>query len=544
MTMNRISAAINSSLFPVLYEQAFRSTVQNQDLSPRMPGTFYGSAEAQNFGIPQIIYMENALPVSKGVMSVSYAVQAAGPGGVSNFDQGILLRDSAENHRLFAPCGGANYVYDPANQTWASKSPFTFTYDLITRAYVNGRSFVFYEKTKLVEYNASTSTLTDLTTSIVFPSGYDITKIRGIGACAGYLLLFTDIEILWGSPLSILDFASIDTGAGSQTPEDIGGQITAIMAISGGALVYTQGNAVAMRYTKNTQSPFLFKGVNGSGGSNTWERIAAETDSDAHFAWTTAGIQRIGLDGSETLMTEVVDFLVGGIYESWNSSTKQVVRTEAGRAFVVKLALLLKRYLIISYGTIRKEMSNALVYDTVLKRWGRLTVTHTDCFEYTYPSTVGPFNYDNLPPSYSDLGDLTYDELAVTKLYTPPAKTGICFMQRDGALLVMTTNFTQRNPTGLVVIGRVQGSRGTQCTIQAVEVEGSRDDTTMQVTVLSSQYGKTRDFTQTAIIDSKKTTLEYANYNCRITGENHDIAIEGAFVLSSVILEFTEHGYR
>lgn len=543
MALHRIRALINNAQFPFLYEHAGRSVVESQDLAPRMPGTFYGSPANQEVGVPAVIFAENVVPLARGFLSVGFTQQNAGPTPAqTEMDQGIPLRDPDENQALFVPARGANWVFDPSTLTWAQKSPFTLGSGLalVTRAYVNGRTFVFYEKTKLLEYNYGAGTLDTLV--LTLPAGYAITDIRGIGSAGPYLLLFTDVEILWSSPLNVLDFADLDAGAGAQVPADLKGQITSILATSKGAIAYTTRNAVAMRVTNNSVAPFVFTAIDGAGGCSNWERVAADSVEDAQYAWTTAGLQRISMQSAETIDPEVTDFLVGGKLEQWNPVTKRVDSISASGPFSVKLSLLAQRYLVISYGTQTKEYTHALMYDISLRRWGKVRFTHSDVFMYTYPSLSGDYDYDELPGDYADLLDLEYDDLSIVQALALPAKRGICFMPRDGSLNIMLTDFAQVNDGGVLLFGHLQFMRNNETTVQRIEIEGVKNDPLPEVTIISSDNGFNRNFITTPAL--KDSTDNYSNYDSRVTAKNHDIALEGCFMLTGLLVEVTKHGHR
>lgn len=541
MAVKHVRALINNASFPYLYEQAGRAVVNAQDLAPRMPGTFYGSPANQEVGVPAVVFAENVLPLARGFISASFAPQAAGPAGpISDADQAIPLRDTDENQFLFVPARGDNWVYNPSTVTWASKSPFTFNYDLVTRAYVNGRTFVFYEKTKLVEYNATTSALDTL--PLVLPAGYAITDIRGIGSAGGYLLLFTDVEILWCSPLNVLDFSDLDGGAGAQIPADLKGQITAILPISKGAIVYSTRNAVGARLTNNSAGPFVFTEISGAGGLSYWERAAADSNEEFQFAWTTSGLQQISLQTAQTIEPEATDFLVGGRLDYWDAVNKAVVSQDSGGPFSVKLALLAARYLVISYGTLKKTFDFALVFDVSLRRWGKLRFEHADAFMYTYPSLSGDYDYDDLPGFYSELLDLDYADLAVIQALAVPAKRGVAFLKNSGEIWIMATDYMQAGDSSTLLFGHLQHDRGRDTTLHRIELEGIKSSPEPTVSALSSETGYGRTTVTPAVLVA--SSGNYRNYNLRVTAKNHDIAIEGCFTLTGLLLEVVNHGSR
>lgn len=542
MAVKTIRALINSAKFPFAYTYAGRSVVDLQDLNSRMPGDFYGERENVEYGVPQLIFADNVLPYAKGVFSVGFQEQA--PTFIaesSAFTQAIILRDAQENLTLFCPALGSNYIYSHATLSWTSKSPFTFTGELITRAYVNGRTFVCYEGVKVVEYDAGTGTMNTLV--LTLPAGYTMADIRGIGGAQNYLLLFTKLEVLWCSPLNILNFADIDRGAGGQIPTDIKGQITAIHPADGGFIVYTARNAIGATYTNQAAAPFVFSEVKNAGGVNSFERVAADSTGGGHYAWTSSGLQKITLQSAVPFAPDLTDFLVGKNYETWDATAKAVVRTDISAAYSVRMNYVAGRYVTVSYGFERNRFLGAFVYDTALDRWGKVTVEHSDVFMYPYPTSAGNFFFADLEPyTFADLGENTFADLDVVRVQVTPPKQGIAFLKPDGGIAMVITDFTQTTANGVAVFGHFQLDREAKCTLQGFQAEGTGFEAEPTVTVLVSQWGMDRTWTYAQDIDNQ--TENWRRYACRVTGENVDIAFEGNFVLSGLIANLGRHGYR
>lgn len=538
MSTREARALINSANFPLIYALAGRSILDLNDLNARMPGTFYGTSDSMEFGVPQLLYCENILPYAKGIFSVGYGQQSGDAVPATNlFDHAIVLRDADENLTLFCPAGGANYVYSQAAGTWAQKSPFTFTGDLVTRAYVNGRSFICYEGTKVCEYDAVAGTLNTLT--LTLPVGYTMSQIRGIGGASNYLLLFTDLEVLWCSPLNILDFADIDHGSGGQIPNDLRGKITAILPISGGFTVFTARNAVGATYTNQAAGPFVFKEVAGSGGVPSYEQITADLNGVYQYVWSSVGLQRINLQKAEQFNPPMTDFLTGQIWEEWDTVNKKVVTTQIASSYTVKLSHVAGRYLVVSFGQERRKYDAAFIYDEGLERWGKLKIEHADVFMYPYLTSAGDYFYADLPGFYSDLNDNTYSDLDVVRLQVVQPRHGIGFMTMGGAISIMSTTFTQADASGVALFGHFQLNREKMVTVQACNVAGFGH---MDVNVLVSLRGTDRTYTTGVYLNEATGTL-WQN-NLRKTGENVDVAIEGSYVLSDLILEIAQHGSR
>jgi hypothetical protein len=540
MTTRRVKLAITNADIPVLYQNVSRATIDNQDAQARLPASYSGDPVNADYGTAQLIYAENVLPFAKGLYSVGYAQQTpAAPGPVTTCDQYIPLRDVNENIRGFIPAKGANFVYNDVTAAWTSTNSFSFLGTLVTRAYVQGRTFICYEKNRIIEYNVGTGLFT--TISLTYPAGVSIANVRGIGSAQNYLLFFTDLGIYWSTLGNVLDFATTDQGAGTQTPTDIKGQITAILNVSGGFIVYSARNAVSATYTNNAAAPFSFKEVANCGGVSSWERVTPESDINGHYAWTTNGLQQVNLNIATNVFPEATDFLVGGIMESWDAVNKIVAATEVGTAFTVKLAFLSGRFLAISYGAGTTSFSHALIYDTALKRWGKVKITHTDCFMFAYTSGTGAYTYDTLPGTYDALvGD--YAALGLFFLAVTAPKQGMAFLQADGKIYVLVSNQTHSGDTGVAVFGRIAQSHGRKTTMQEVTLDGVKGTPAPVVTLLSGVDGYKRDTVNAmTLLESSNNFYRYAK---RITADNHDVAIEGTFAISSALALVSQHGSR
>jgi hypothetical protein len=100
MAAKTVKLLTNSASFPMLYSFVSRSTIDNQDLSPRMPAFTYGDRVNADFGAPQLIFCENMMPFAKGIYSVGYTTQAdAISPAVTSCDQAIPIRDIDETRR-------------------------------------------------------------------------------------------------------------------------------------------------------------------------------------------------------------------------------------------------------------------------------------------------------------------------------------------------------------------------------------------------------------------------------------------------------------
>lgn len=543
MTSQTFSGLLNAATWPLVSLFQSRTVVQPQlDLNVRNPRSFYGTQESVNYQLPQLLYCENVVPTGEGLTSVGYSQVIARLPGVSSFDQAITLRDANENNFLLVPANGANYIYKGNVGAWVSTNPVTLLTTKISRAYVNGRTFVCYAGLGIYEYNTGTGVF-----ALVALTGLTATAIKGIGSSSNYLLAYDGITLYWSSLIDPTDFTpSIVTGAGFSTPQDVKSDVTAVVGTSGGFIAYTSKNAVAAVFTNNIRAPFSFKEIANAGGLESYEQVTSDQSSGAQYAWTTGGLQKITLQGAEPVAGEVSDFLSGRIWEYWDSSQKKLIpQLLAANEFDVKLSYVGSRMLVISYSyTGNGVYQYALLYDVVLKRWGKVKIDHVDCFQHPYPNVFGDLSYSDLSTiSYEDLGDTSYTGLATGIVSPSPSRRSMAFLGVDGAVNIALFDYNKQNQRGILVLGKFQLVRSRRISLEYVEFEGVMDDNPETVvTLLTSWDGKNQDVSDSMILT--KARSNYRRYARRTTGENFSFALEGTFALSSYHMRVTAEGDR
>jgi hypothetical protein len=550
MSKYRFRGALAAAQFPLALELAGR-TVNNgrTDLDVKAPQTVLGQPSPSQFDTPQVLFAQNVVPTSEGMQSVGFLQKIRPLAGADDFDQAITLRDEDENNFLFVPARGKNYIWNAATGDWESTTPFTgWTGRLVTRAYVNGRTFICYEGQGIYEYDfvAGTFTLQAVT-------GLTNAEIRGIGGSSNYLIAFTDLEVCWSSLVNPLDFApSMATGAGRSIPQDVKARITAVLGISGGFIIYTAKNAIAAVYTNNTRAPFTFKEIANAGGIQTYEQVTSEQTSGAQYAWTTGGLQKITVQNAEPVAAEINDFIAGKMWDEFDPVTKVIETFYSDSAeFPVKLSFISSRFLMISY-SVSSDSSvyqYCIVYDIVLRRYGRVKMDHTDCFSYPYPNVAGVVTYDDLAnTTYDDLSQTTYADLDTGVISDPPSKLTVAFLGVDGEVKLMLMDYNKEaEEKGVLIFGKFQVDRALIITMQELNLEG----------IYQPVSDRPHPFTVTAyaeLPDNKGTVFsamklqsakgKNARYARRLTGLNVNAIIEGTFALKTYLLEVTAEGDR
>lgn len=547
MSKKRFTGVLNAAQFPLMSVLQGRTIViPRYDVNFKTQRAFYGTDESANYNIPQLSYCENVMPTAEGLQSVGFIKVIDGIEGSTAFDQAITLRDEDENNFIFSPAGGLNYMYVGNNGAWESLSPISMlTGKLITRAYVNGRSFVCYEGQGVYEYITATNTFEKKTLS-----GLTDAEVRGIGSSSNYLLAFTDISVAYSSLVDPLDFVpSLTTGAGISTPQDVKGKIQAVLGISGGFVIYTTRNAVGATFTNNVRGPFTYKEIANSGGIDSYEQVTSEQNAGPHYAWTTGGLQKITLQGSEVVSAEVNDFLAGRMYEAFDAVNNRLDAMYASASeFLVKVSYVSSRYLVVSYSpTGSTTYEYALVFDTALKRWGKLKFPHVDCFFYTYPNLFGDLSYEDLGQiTYEEFFETRYIDLALGVESDIPSKLAMGFLQADGSVWLAEMNYNkQEQHDAIIIFGKFQLERSRNIGLQKITMEGvyavggtTTTDFSLKVLVNWDGYNVAAVETPMLIEASGKFT----RYGTRAVGENVCLLLRGTFALTSYMLEATDEG--
>lgn len=542
MAKYRFQGALNAASFPLVSSFQSRTVVQPQlDTNVKTNQAFYGTQESADYSIPQLLYCENVLPTAEGLMSVGYTDVIEGIPGETDFDQVITLRDADENTFLFVPAGGKNYIYNALTGLWESTNPISAEGIQVSRAYVNGRTFVCYSGVGIYEYDSGAGTFLPVTVL-----GLSADQLQGIGSSNNYLLVYDSITVHWSSLINPLDFVpSLTTGAGFAIPQDVKAGITAILGTAGGFLICTSKNVVAAVYSQNSRAPFNFKEVANSGGIQTYEQTTLDQTSGMQYIWGTAGLQSLTAQKADILSAELNDFLAGRVWERWDRESKQLKFERDGSIeFSVKLAYVGSRYLVISYATGGAAIFDyALVYDTALKRWGKLKVDHVDCFYFGYPALVGDLSYDELAgTSYDALSLTSYDGLADGVRPFQPSKAALAFLKPDGSVKLATPDYNKQDQAGVVIFGKFQLTRARLMTIQKLSLEGIYGTNDLVVTAIASSNGKALDTASPMqCLYAGDQVKEYAR---RLTGLNVSLAVEGSFALTSYLLEVTNDGDR
>jgi hypothetical protein len=299
-----------------------------------------------------------------------------------------------------------------------------------------------------------------------------------------------------------------------------------------------------MYNSNNFASPWIFKEIQNAGGVESFEQVTEGGNSAAVFAYTTGGLQQVSLNSAESKFPDATDFLGARIIERFNTETLQFDRGTTTTEFFVKVTLCGQRFFLISYGTFPGIYSFALVYDTVLDRWGKLRIVHRDCFSYSYGSLPADLTYSMLGDvEFSDLEGTAYEDMTIPGGNLTYPRQAVAFLERDGSiqLAAMDERPAEGQYDAFVLIGKNQFSRSKLVTLHTLEIEGMTSDVNMDVDVIRSVNGAT--FTSKEPGFKRDNAENYSEWGFdMVTGKTFTIAIRGQFHLTTLIAETSNDG--
>lgn len=544
MASYTFKALLNAASFPFVSRFAQQTVlVPGLDQNVKMPERFYGEISSADFGSPQLIYCENIMPVGEGFITTSFKEVIPAPThGASDqqFDQIVQLRDVDENLVYLVPAKKQNYIYKQGSTTWTSAgAPVTPSDAQVSRAYVNGRTFVCYAGQGIYEYNPATSVMDKKT--LVGLADADVLYIT---QSSNYLVAAGKLEVRWSSLVDPLDFTpSTTTGAGRQTPQDLKGPITAVWGIPGGFLLFTSRNCVSATYSTNIRAPFVFREVDNAGGVESYEQLTTETNSARVYAWTTGGLQEITLRAAESRFPEVSDFLAGKLWEQWEPFTKRLISARMLEDFRVKLAHVSSRYLVVSYGRQNEQFEYALIYDLALKRWGKVRTPHVDVTFFTYLPSGTDRSYDDAltaGDTYTSADDIPYSAYTVRTLLESTVKDSLVFMEASGRCVQLIMDYRDRNSSGVVVLGRYQLRRERAISLQTVQVDRVQQNWELKVSAQTTLDGA--EDSTLFVGQQISATSVTRTYGFDFAARNFAVVLEGTFEAKDITLNCTDAG--
>jgi hypothetical protein len=522
--------------FPFLKDNYGRSIVYpQQDMHYQRPNAFSGTEADTNLGIPQLIFCENVLPTSYGLQSVGYTL-AVNRTGVTTFDQAFYLRDASENRTLFSPgvvgTTANRFTYNATTQAWSSSAVTVPSGAKATVCNVKKRTFVHFQfATTFYEW-------TGVWVALAF-TGITSSNIKGLTSANAYNILYDKDTIYWSSTLDPIDFVpSLVTGAGSQKVLAAKGDIVVCYAIEDGFIIYTTANTIVAKYSGNTRFPWNFKEIKNAAGIQEQEHAATAGVGTTFPVYSTNGLMLYSYNQANQEFPALNEFLGSRRIETWDPVAKNVVTADSDSPFNIKLSYVGNRWIVLSYGI--GKLDYAVVYDAALKRWGKLKITHVDCFEYfgnvgstgssqnlTWLQLNGTWAQQNNP--WAEYGSLI---LGGAASLTVPYKT-LAFLQNDGTVKVVDFDNADVTDDAVAIIGKIQFLRDKLFQLSEVEVEGMGAEVQSILQIWCSMDGLN---TARKIYPYKQISNgQLQKWLMRETAINHTLVFMGDFKLTTVI---------
>lgn len=499
-----------TAIFPFLSEFSGRSVILRGQDQTYVPQIAPKEDADQDIGVPQIYYCHDVMPTPHGYQSIGYEKRAEpiSTGEVSLVSVHIV-RDENENVALLGHASdGRNFIKGfTAALTWTPTTEIPAPPEtVVTTAHVQGITYIYFSGIGCYKYDFGTSTLVPVTLT-----GLDPTAILGITGAAGYLIAWSVNAIAWSSTIDPTDFTpSLSTGAGGGAVEGSRGAIVACIPLTLGFIVFTSANAVAAIYSNNVRYPFNFREIAGSGGLASVDLVSFAANAASFFAYTTSGIQRVNIQEAVGTLPEASDFLAGTRFEDFDIPSLSLQVQELTSPMIKKVRVISDRYLVFSYGV--SQLTHALIYDAVLKRWGKVRITHVDCFEYVA---------------------LQGDAIDI-------ARKGIAFVTASGE--INTVNFNKHAAaSGVLLLGKFQYTRQRVTMLQGVEIENVKSDSQFNLYNSPNLDGKSGTFALGWTLNTFPMSREYKFSSVAI---NHSLACVGTFDINSYVLTVTNHGAR
>jgi hypothetical protein len=475
----------------------------------------------KDIGQPMIYYCHNVMPTGNGFQSVGYEQHIS---AIDGTDKGIkrefTVRDDsfAGGSKIYLMLGtggfywteNENLGYQGYVQSYWDGSAFqplpANVQDFqVTTAHVAGITYIYIATIGCFVWDFANSRLTLQTLT-----GLNPVAVVGITESNGYLIAYSANAASWSSLIDPTDFTpSLQTGAGGGNVEGIKGNITCGAPTSNGLVLYTEKNAVSVLYTGNAQYPFQFNECVGAGGVSTLERVSYDADSGYNYAYTSFGMQVLKAKAAESVFPDVTDFLAGQWFEDFDDTALQFAYQALSSPMQKKLAFIANRFLVISYGV--NELTHALVYDAVQKRWGKLKFTHTDVFQY-----------DLLSELVSDI-----------------PKKSIALVTKEGAVYLVNFAIPFTPRSGTLLLGKYQYVRENNLQLQQAALEEPGPG--MICYDFVSADGKNYSQVIKGIPIQSSDDLVVYGFGAP-DGKNHSLLLQGAFNITSVELKFNTTG--
>lgn len=480
---------------------------------------------------PLPYWVENVMPTLNGVKTVAYSEkfkiplpEKFLPFAPTKLYTQVVYGANGESCILMLY---NNYLllYTLRTNAWVELAP-TVSFDGLEPnvCKVKDVIYIFHKNLGIKRLDTINAALADVTLI-----GLEQGLIDSIGAVNNYLVVVIDSVIFWSTPTNSLEFTPIlnqvNTGAGSSSIQGLKGVIIHSVAIGTSLLLFTNYHIIAMRMTGNSLNPWTFKEVQNSFGVATPRHVAIN-NSGALYVWSSAGLQAVSDTEAVNVFPEITDFLKGGIIERRKAGSTFEIEKFQGLILDIRLAFVSGRFLCVSYGT-AGLYEFVLVYDSGLKRWGKLAYNHYEIIEDVvmqagfkrYMDLTAPYLAYMATPVKSLDGD------SYKNIQTPNA---FCLVGSNGSIIqVSSSDRINASTEGLMLYGRLSQTRTSMLTL--LELRFRRFEAPNGKLIVKSEFDEPQyDFEQELIPHPDFVDTWYLMQEAR----NHFIAVKGTFTIT------------
>lgn len=513
-------ANLSAAIYPMTLSDAGR-TVINPQADQNFDRRVDPAGEQKDAGIPQALYLENVMPTINGYQSFGYVAKPDLPanGGTQVLvkavrkigDYIVLFREGLSSFR--------DVISNSADlsKSWAITTGtipnIIGNEDKVFVAEIVGLTYVFIPgQLYSVAFDALTAKATF--TSVTLTGAPPLGTIKSICSSYNYLILLEDTgRVYWSSTTTPTNFtASLVTGAGSEVPNGVKGTPQFMLESPEGFYIYYSDSVIFAKYTGNSRYPWKFFPVSDSGGYSNLSNVAGGITSNIQYTIDKSRkIQLISGAESKVVAPELSSYLerkrYRDVYTPETSTFSKAVFSALESDY--KIFYVEDRYLIayVAYTWI--------IYDTLLQRYGKLFVRASYVYGvagklYFIPGDIST----NITP-YEGTFDL-YNEDAEYPCYA--------------------------------MFGKFQYIRDRFIELNSIDIESDRDEDfypdlpdNITVKIFPTLDGNNFTAAKTLTTTSEK---DLVTANCRVTGKNISVMLEGAFMVNTIVLDFQLGGGR
>jgi hypothetical protein len=510
--------------------------------------------EQKDAGIPQALYLENVMPTVNGYQSVGFLTPTTAamtiPGGSTHIVQAVEIKATitfaGPSLYPFSIFKTVLFVWNNGSLTAGKFGDNTVTYSgaapasisKLSIAVIKDKCYLYISAASVGELYEVTSTvggnitLTNVTAAVTPANFFTTNAIHTICASNNYLIAQNTTTTFWSSTTTSTDFvSSLVSGAGQIDPNNSDDAILYVKESANGFYLYAANTIIFAQYTGNARYPFKFTAVKNATGvydNGMWGSYGTVTSNGHYVIEKNRYIKFIQGSEASQVAPEVSDYIGKNTVQELFTYATNLFTTETKVTGVATIYAFLDRYICVSVngtndsGAADEKYSHVIVFDSVLRRYGRLELDHSFIFTVSLPNeTLAFVNKQTKVISF-----LTFD------IYQNSAPF---------------TGLTYQAATGVLVLGKFQYARSRFLQLHEVELEGGQNTAiisspNLSCVALPSLDG--RNFDAPVSLTASTLTGGLAAYPAHLTSQNISLAIKGAFNLSSVQLKFSPRGDR